>query len=187
LDSPLASLDPITLAVAAVGVLAVFLIGLAVGRASSRRTAEHARDLEDRLQLAEEEMNQYRAQVSEHFSDTSKLLRDLTLQYRNVYEHLAEGARTLCPEADRLLPSSFAEAALPAPADEDDGIGASALRAPEPAPHEPLPLALESVEDWHERAGDPEDSVEPLLDERIDDDIDAFDERAARDSDARAR
>ncbi len=181
MDSPLASLDPITMAVAAVGVLAVFLIGLAVGRASSRRTAEHARDLEDRLQLAEEEMNQYRAQVSEHFSDTSKLLRDLTLQYRNVYEHLAEGARTLCPEADRLLPSSFAEAALPA-VSEDDGI-----RARENLNPDQLPLELESVDDWHEHVGETETSVEPLLDERIGDDIDAFDERHLAESDARNR
>lgn len=178
MQSPFASLDPIALAIAAAALLAVFLIGLVVGRASSRRTAERARDLEDRLQLAEEEMNQYRAQVSDHFSDTSKLLRDLTLQYRSVYEHLAEGARTLCPEAGRLLPNSFAEAALPAASDE------STLRAADVADGNQLALELESAEEWHEHAGEPEPSIEPLLDEQIDE---TFDEPRASGSDARSQ
>jgi uncharacterized membrane-anchored protein YhcB (DUF1043 family) len=34
----------------------------------------------------------------DHFSGTSDLLRDLTVQYRSVYEHLTKGASTLCPE-----------------------------------------------------------------------------------------
>jgi uncharacterized membrane-anchored protein YhcB (DUF1043 family) len=41
--------------------------------------------------------------VSEHFGDTSRLLRDLTLQYRSVYEHLSEGARALCAEGSLTL------------------------------------------------------------------------------------
>lgn len=181
MESPLASLGPVTLAIAAVALLATFLIGLAIGRGSSRRTAERARDLEDRLQLAEDEMNQYRAQVSDHFSDTSKLLRDLTLQYRNVYEHLADGARTLCPEAGRLLPSSFAEAALPAETESGE------RREPDGANDDQLALELEGADDWHEHAGEPEPGVEPLLDERIDEDLDEIDERHALERDARER
>src|SRR5690606_39350720 len=77
-------------------------------------------------------MNRYRQDVSEHFAQTSKLLRDLTLQYRNVYEHLAEGARTLCPEAGTLLPGSLAEAALPAEASPEEHP-APAAPAAEPA------------------------------------------------------
>lgn len=181
MESPLTSLDPVTLAIAAVALAATFLIGLAIGRASARRTADRARDLEDRLQLAEEEMNQYRAQVSDHFSDTSKLLRDLTLQYRNVYEHLADGARTLCPEAGRLLPSSFAEAASPA------GTGDGGIHASDVANDDQLALELERADAWHEHAGEPEPDIEPLLDERIDADIDTFDERRPEASDARIR
>ncbi len=186
MDSPLASLDPVTLAIAAVALVAMFLVGLAIGRASARRTADRARDLEDRLQLAEEEMNQYRAQVSDHFSDTSKLLRDLTLQYRTVYEHLADGARTLCPEAGRLLPNSFAEAASPTD-DRDGGIHASDV-----ANDDQMALELENGEDWHEHAGADEPGVEPLLEERVgeagdalDEDIDASDERRAEEADTR--
>jgi len=186
LQSPLASLDssaldPVLLAIAAGALLATFLIGLAFGRASSRRTAERARDLEDRLQLAEEEMNQYRAQVSDHFSDTSKLLRDLTLQYRNVYEHLAEGARTLCPEAGRLLPSSFAEAALPTASE------ATGIRAADLASDDQLALELDNAEEWHEHAGEPAPSIEPLLEERVDEEMDTLDEQRAAESDARSQ
>ena len=34
----------------------------------------------------------------EHFTGTSGLLRDLTVQYRSVYDHLTKGATSLCPE-----------------------------------------------------------------------------------------
>ena len=91
------------------------LVGILLGRRAGRGAARRARDLEDQLVAAEDEMKRYRAQVSDHFGETSKLLRDLTLQYRNVYEHLADGARSLCPDGARLLAPSLAEA-LPASA-----------------------------------------------------------------------
>ena len=100
--------------VAGVSALAAFVVGLLFGRSSGRHAAARASELEESLKGAEDEMARYRSQVSEHFAETSTLLRDLTLQYRNVYEHLAEGARTLCPEGVQLLAPSLAEAALPA-------------------------------------------------------------------------
>ena len=44
------------------------------------------------------ELDGYRHEVVDHFTGTSDMLRDLTLQYRNVYAHIAEGAKLLCPE-----------------------------------------------------------------------------------------
>ena len=44
------------------------------------------------------ELETYRREVVDHFSGTSEMLRGLTLQYRNVYAHLSEGAKLLCPE-----------------------------------------------------------------------------------------
>jgi len=171
LESPLAwsSLwsDPVALAIAAVALLVAFVLGVGLGRRRARDAAERARDLEDRLQLAEDEMNRYRHDVSEHFGQTSKLLRDLTLQYRNVYEHLAEGARTLCPEAGTLLPGSLAEAALPAEASEPprtNGAGASAAVAE--ADDAQLDL-LESADHWRPHAGSAHEDLGPLLDEQI--------------------
>ena len=157
--------DPVALAIAALVVFGVFWIGLAIGRGRARDAVERARELEDRLQLAEDEMQRYRAEVSEHFGHTSLLLRDLTLQYRNVYEHLAEGARTLCPEAGTLLPGSLAEA-LPARASEPARTNGSGEAAADPADDAQLDL-LENADHWHEHAGSEAADLEPLLDERI--------------------
>lgn len=181
LESPLSALlsDPVALAIAVLVLIATFWIGLALGRRRSADAVERARDLEDRLQLAEDEMNRYRGDVSEHFGQTSKLLRDLTLQYRNVYEHLADGARTLCPEAGTLLPVTFAEAALPAEASADPARtnGASVT---EPVADDAQLDLLEDADRWHEHAGsEAAAELEPLLEEQLE-------EPAARSGDARS-
>jgi uncharacterized membrane-anchored protein YhcB (DUF1043 family) len=156
-------LDPSALPAASwllVTVAAVLGVGLGVwlGRRSSRDLRERAHDLEERLQIAEEDMTRYRAQVSEHFADTSKLLRDLTLQYRNVYEHLAEGARTLCPDGATLLAPSLAEAALPADHGAEPATGETA----------PLDLAIQASRPWTPNAPADEDGgLGPLLDEPL--------------------
>ena len=51
------------------------------------------------------ELETYRQEVVDHFSGTSELLRGLTLQYRNVYDHLADGAKLLCPEGSVRIDS----------------------------------------------------------------------------------
>lgn len=159
--------DPVALAIAAIVLAGAFLAGLALGRRRSRDAVERARDLEDRLQLAEDEMNRYRHEVSEHFGQTSKLLRDLTIQYRNVYEHLAEGARSLCPEAGTLLPGSLAEAALPAAASASSrSNGAAAAAAPE-ADDAQLDL-LERADAWRAHEDAQAETLEPLLDDEVD-------------------
>jgi uncharacterized membrane-anchored protein YhcB (DUF1043 family) len=67
-------------------------------------------DLGTRLAKSEAEREQvsdqltsYRAEVTGHFAQTSELLREMTLQYRNIYQHLAEGAEALCPEGTLRL------------------------------------------------------------------------------------
>jgi hypothetical protein len=66
-------------------------------REQSRAEAEAER-LRNELDSARSEHDDYRLSVVDHFSGTSDLLRDLTVQYRSVYEHLTKGASTLCPE-----------------------------------------------------------------------------------------
>jgi uncharacterized membrane-anchored protein YhcB (DUF1043 family) len=134
-------------------------VGLAMGFGIGRsgRSARRVRQLERELRDAREEMGQYRAQVSEHFSETSRLLRDLTLQYRSVYEHLADGARTLCPDGTQLLAPSLAEAAGPA-------LPEGEASAP-PPPDRAEPVDLERG-GWVERP-EPADDLEPLLDESV--------------------
>ncbi len=97
----------------AVAVAAFFVGRLTGGGAARRRELEEqlvdaheelsrvAADVEDLLEqlgTAREEHEAYRLNVVDHFAGTSDLLRDLTVQYRSVYEHLTKGASTLCPE-----------------------------------------------------------------------------------------
>jgi uncharacterized membrane-anchored protein YhcB (DUF1043 family) len=62
------------------------------------RAAAEVDDLLEQLGSARDEHEAYRLNVVDHFSGTSDLLRDLTVQYRSVYQHLTKGASNLCPE-----------------------------------------------------------------------------------------
>lgn len=103
------------------------LIGLALGR-GNQKLAKRCQELEQELESARGEFGDYRRQVGQHFDQTGELLRAMTLQYRAVYEHLADGARSLCPDqvtsldagrTESLLGSGGA-AAAPAPGAADD-------------------------------------------------------------------
>jgi len=83
----------LVLTAVAASLLAGFAAGRFVNGALRRCRALEAELAETRAELAD-----YRDQVAGHFTKTSDLLRTLTLQYRSVYEHLAEGARALCPD-----------------------------------------------------------------------------------------
>jgi len=110
--------------------LGTFLIGLGSGVflrrggiRSARAEAERlGRDLgetrtqlagaEEELQVARRELEQQRAAVAKHFERTSDLFRDLTRQYTELYSHLAEGARELCPDQRIPLGVGFSEPML---------------------------------------------------------------------------
>lgn len=90
---------------------AALLVGFALGRLTSQGEAQARRlqaELENALKDGErtraelaasrEEQASYRVQVSDHMVGTVDRLRDLALQYRAVYDHLAVGAQELCPE-----------------------------------------------------------------------------------------
>jgi len=94
--------------------VAAFLVGRLTGGGATRRReleeqladaheensrfAAEMEDILEQLAAARDEHAAYRLNVVDHFSGTSDLLRDLTVQYRSVYEHLTKGASTLCPE-----------------------------------------------------------------------------------------
>ena len=88
--------------------------------------AAEVEDLLERLRKTREEYAAYRLSVVDHFSGTSDLLRDLTVQYRSVYEHLTKGASTLCPEGfvgltEGLLVPEIAEPSAEPKREEEDG------------------------------------------------------------------
>jgi uncharacterized membrane-anchored protein YhcB (DUF1043 family) len=51
--------------------------------------------LQQELAAAKEELANYRAHVSQHFIKSAKLLNKLTFDYKEVYQHLAQGAQNL--------------------------------------------------------------------------------------------
>lgn len=62
------------------------------------------KELETRLQDAEDRLNTYQNDVSEHFAETSRLVNNLTKDYKEVYEHLASSALKLTnPDISRQL------------------------------------------------------------------------------------
>ena len=101
--------------------LVVAGLALLVGAASfaaGRLTGSHAAriqeltialdDAQADAEGARVELSDYRRSVSDHFAGTSDKLRELTLQYRAVYDHLATGANMLCPESFEQLGGGLA-------------------------------------------------------------------------------
>ena len=81
-----------------VGVLA-FLLGTTLGCIAAWLIISR----DNRTQQLEVELNElkghftdYRDQVTRHFMQTSSLVQTMTDSYRDVYEHLASGAKRLC-------------------------------------------------------------------------------------------
>jgi hypothetical protein len=116
---------------------AILLVGVALGFLLGRRTSAaraRARQFEaeledlrkeheraqaeilagrDELERTREGLERYRGKVADHFAGTSERLRELTLQYRAIYNHLAEGAGELCPEGFEKLEGGLGLDALP--------------------------------------------------------------------------
>ena len=106
--------------------LAGVVLGFLIGRRSSAarvRALQLEGELEElrkeqeraqaEIQAGREKLDRYRGKVADHFAGTSERLRDLTLQYRAVYNHLAEGAGELCPEGFEKLDGGLGLDALP--------------------------------------------------------------------------
>lgn len=105
----------VALPVLLLSALAFFFLGRKTGGAAVR-----ARELERDLAAARQEavrlqddLDGYKARVTEHFAEASERLHDLTLQYRAVYDHLAKGASELCPESFEKLEGGLGLDALP--------------------------------------------------------------------------
>jgi hypothetical protein len=105
--------------VAWLALLVALTVGFVLGRATNAMARRvQALEAELRAERGAHEKTRdasasYRKQVSDHFSETSERLHDLTLQYRSVYEHLAKGANELCPEGFAKLEGGLGLDALP--------------------------------------------------------------------------
>lgn len=71
-------------------------IGLVIGYLLGRIGGGKQDVLRQELNDAHSELARYKDQVNEHFETTAELVNGLTEQYRQVHQHLAAGAQTLC-------------------------------------------------------------------------------------------
>jgi uncharacterized membrane-anchored protein YhcB (DUF1043 family) len=83
------------------------------GRDALESAQAEIREGRDELQRTREGLESYRGKVTDHFVGTSERLRELTFQYRAIYNHLAEGAGELCPEGFQQLDGGLGLDALP--------------------------------------------------------------------------
>lgn len=75
------------------------VIGIGVGAYASRLDMFRSKkqlELEQKLHDTQEELGQYRKDVTQHFVQTSSLVNDMTESYRAVFDHLSHGAKQLC-------------------------------------------------------------------------------------------
>ncbi len=88
-----------TLNVIIMCVAVALLAGVAIGAIIAQRTAPTRKaqhDMEQHLSQMQREQQDYQQEVTEHFTETAELLDQLTESYRDVHNHLAQGAQRLC-------------------------------------------------------------------------------------------
>jgi len=83
---------------ALISALAGCAIGVLIVRSNNPKQHQ-TRDLEQRLQQAEEKLGDYQQEVNEHFAQTSQLVNGLTQSYKDVHEYLANSALKLTDPA----------------------------------------------------------------------------------------
>jgi len=115
-ESPEVSQEVLLAAGAALAILGL-LLGYLFGRRTST-AAQKYREVELKLDQVLQDKKVYEDEVVEHFTETAKLLNNLTASYRDVHNHLAKGAGTLCqglgPVSLEQLENSRTSAEIPA-------------------------------------------------------------------------
>lgn len=115
------------------------VIGYLLGRSGSDAGQRQA--LSSQLDAAKEELNSYKQDVTEHFEKTAELVNQLTHTYKDVHQHLASGAQSLCDSdtASLALKESMQakltaepEAEVPIPVVTDVVPNEEAEKVPEP-------------------------------------------------------
>lgn len=125
--------------VAAAALAGGLVIGGFAGRSFSSET-QKSREMQKQLDRVTQEQKDYQHEVAEHFTDTAKLLRNMAESYRDVHNHLATGADTLCSDnysgpALTRLPDSVLGTPEP-DADEPESVSPPLDYAPKSSPYE---------------------------------------------------
>ena len=83
--------------------LAVLLLGLGIGFILGRNNNTHPpqqQNLQQQLMETQTQLTTYKEQVNEHFANTATLINSLSENYRQIHQHLANGAHLLCDDPD---------------------------------------------------------------------------------------
>lgn len=78
--------------------LFTFFLGMVIGafvHRSMYSDNSQSEKLKEEIQTLEQDFDQYKTSVAEHFDKTSELVQGLTENYVKVYQHLAQGSQTL--------------------------------------------------------------------------------------------
>lgn len=83
--------------------LLVFVLGIGAGILYAKKQVpdQRVKELETLLHDLQGRHERYQRDVSDHFEQTATLVNELTQRYRDVHEHLVQGARTLCDDPKR--------------------------------------------------------------------------------------
>lgn len=69
--------------------------------AKARNPDNRVRELEEHLHALQGKYDHYQDAVTQHFVSTAQLVNNLTNSYREVHEHLQQGAESLCADSRR--------------------------------------------------------------------------------------
>ncbi len=128
---------------ASVGV-AMLLVGGGVGFWVGRSGIGGSRA---RVEKAEAELDEYKRNVTQHFGQTASYFQAIGKQYRDLYEHMANGAQVLCEPDEagkQLLFALGADAALANVEDSSTEAVAEAEVRP-PIDYAEQPIASEAA------------------------------------------
>jgi len=137
------------------------LFGYLFGRTNDSATKQQ--QLQDQLEKSQNELNEYKDQVNNHFEQTAALVNNLTESYKAVHKHLAEGSEALCltehtpvelekaPMQSRLADQTTDESDIPTVTDE--------VPAAEPETPEETIEAVEPPRDYAPKSPDEEGTL----------------------------
>lgn len=151
------------------GALLGFLVGRG-GGGDKKRAATLEREFED-----------YKRDVTAHFGKTAEHFQSMGRQYRELYEHMASGATTLCEQDDRTrlaFPSLLTIEAVAEPTEQAGPGPALDTESAQPGAE----AAAETLESAGEQAAG-ESHVEPAADRQEDDAVNAEGAGDAADTD----
>lgn len=96
--------------------LVALAVGAGLGVLLSRRFSvdgKKQRELERSVDKLLQQQKDYQHEVVAHFTDTAKLLNNLAESYRDVHNHLAQGASELCADETGSILHAIPDSTLP--------------------------------------------------------------------------